>query len=273
MTRTNTTAFMIVIFAYLLVTGCEEVPQEWVFKKTIQLNGIKPLSIIADGDKMWLTDVDNNRMVKTDLDGNILSSFAGLMRPMHITKSGPKIYVPEFLSDTISVLEDKNTTPMQLNVELDGPAGIAVDGETIAIVDFYNHRLVLKNKGETTIFGKQGHADGEFNYPTDVDLFENRIFVADAYNNRVQVFDYEGKLLKVIGWQENIRVAAGLAAGPNRVYVTDFHGGRVLIYDFEGILLRVLETHFDRPTDVYVDGDRMYVANYGGGFVTVFNLK
>ena len=182
-------------------------------------------------------------------------------------------YVPEFFRDTISILGNENRSPMKLDVELDGPAGIDVDNETTAIVDFYNHQLVLINQGKTIIIGKKGHADGEFNYPTDVELFEDKIFVADAYNNRVQVFDYEGKVLKVIGWREDIRVATGLAVGRDRVYVTDFHGSRILIYDFEGTLLNVFENRFDKPTDIFIYQDQMYVANYGGGSITIFNLQ
>lgn len=269
----KTKIFLIISLVYLLGTGCKEVPKEWVFKEEIRLNGIKPLGIIVEGEEMWLTDVDNNRMVKTDLGGNVLRSYPGLMRPMHFAMTGSKVYVTEFLGDTISILRDENRSPMRLDVELDGPAGIDVDDKTTAIIDFYNHRLILNNNGEITIIGKKGHADGEFNYPTDVELFDDQIFVADAYNNRVQVFDYAGKVLKVIGWREDIRVATGLAIGPDRVYVTDFHGSRILIYDFEGVLLKVFEDHLDKPTDIYVNEDLMYVANYGGGSVTVFNLQ
>lgn len=79
--------------------------------------------------------------------------------------------------------------------------------------------------------------------------------------------------LNVIGWKEDIKVASGLAVGPNRVYVTDFHGNRVLMYDFSGALLKIFSDHFDNPTDIFIHQGRMYVANYGGGFVTVISLK
>jgi len=273
MMRNKVRIILVVSLSFLFATGCDEAPREWVFEKKIQLNGIKPLGIIIKDDAIWLTDVDSNRIVKSDFSGNIIKTYTGLMRPMHMAMVGSKVYIPEFARDTITIIDNETPGSMKLDVELDAPAGIAVSDNTSAIIDFYNHRLILNYNGKTSIIGKKGHADGEFNYPTDVELFEDKIFVADAYNNRVQVFDYEGKVLKVIGWQENIRVATGLAVGSNRVYITDFHGSRVLIYDFDGTLLNIFENQFDKPTDIYLYQDRMYVANYGGGSITVFGLQ
>ncbi len=258
---------------YLFFPGCQESQKEWRFENEIKLDDIKPLSVVVVEDQMWLTDVDQNRLVKTDIHGKPITFYPGLMRPMHISYTDYKYYIPEFLRDTITILEDEHFATMPLDVELDAPAGIDVVGNIKAIVDFYNHRLIVINNGKSSIIGKKGHDDGEFNYPTDVALYDDKIFVADAYNNRVQVFDYEGKVLKVIGWNEDINVASGLAVGLDRVYVTDFHGDRVLIYDFNGVLLSILSSHFNKPTDVFINQDHMYVANYGGGSVAVFSLK
>ncbi len=259
--------------AFLLVVGCSGSSVEWRFEKTIHLNGIKPLGIIVEKENLWLSDVDHNRIVKTDTDGIVLRSIIGLGRPMHIALNGGKIYIPEFLHYNITIIDGEKMTTMLLDISPDAPGGIDVKNGIKAIVDFYNHRLILIDHGKHSVIGKKGHADGELNYPIDVTLFEDKIFVADAYNNRVQVFDHSGKVLQVIGWREEIKVAAGLAVGPDRVYVTDFHGNRVLIYNFFGELIKILTTDLDMPTDIFVSSDRMYVANYGGGFITVFHLK
>ncbi len=256
----------------VLLISCQT-EKEWQFEEIIQLNDIKPLGIIVTDEQMWLTDVDRNRMIMTDLKGNLVETYPDLLRPMHIVLKEGKIYIPEFLRDTITILEGEHLIAMPLDIELDAPAGIDVMGNTASIVDFYNYRLILIYDGQTIIIGKNGHADGEFNYPTDVALFEDKIFVADAYNNRVQVFDYNGQVLKVIGWKENIRVATGLAVGPNRIYITDFHGNRVLMYDFNGTLLKIFTDHFDKPTDIFIHNNRMFVANYGGDFISVFIQK
>ena len=253
--------------------GCKEKVKEWQFEKIIETDGIKPLGIVVHDGHMWLTDVDHNRLVKTDMNGKPVSSIDDLGRPMHIAMHDGKIYIPEFLNDKITILEGSNRYTMPVDIPLDAPAGIDVKNGTKAIVDFYSHRLVLLKNGKPFIIGKKGHADGEFNYPTDVALFDDKIFVADAYNNRVQVFDYDGRVTQVIGWQEDIKVATGVAVGPDRVYITDFHGDRVLIYDFYGRLQKIFTGNLDKPTDIFLTADRMYVANYGGGFITVFHLQ
>lgn len=262
--------FSIITFIILVLLGCNQTPKEWKFKEKIMLNGINPLGILVDGKGMWLSDVDRNRLVHTDMRGNIDFTQNELQRPMHISMENEKVFIPEFLDDRISTLSRNLLDSLQIDSDLDAPAGIDISGNVQVIVDFYNHQLVLVVNGKTSIIGEKGHADGELNYPTDVALYGHKIFVADAYNNRVQVFDYEGNVLKVIGWQEKIRVAAGLTISENRVFVTDFHGNRVLIYDFDGQLIKILEEQFDRPTDVYVLENILYVANYKGGFISVF---
>jgi DNA-binding beta-propeller fold protein YncE len=262
-----------IIAITLFCVGCKESQKSWVFKSNIQLDGIKPLGIVVGDTEMWLSDVDNNRLVKTNLIGEVLEVFPDLQRPMHISMANDRLYIPEFLDDTVTVIAKETRSEMKLDFELEGPAGIDVEGNTIAIIDFYNHRLMLNQSGKSSVIGKKGHADGEFNYPTDVELFDDRIFVADAYNNRVQVFDYDGNMTQVIGWQEGIQVASGVAVTSDRVYVTDFHGSRILIYDFYGTLIKVFDQGFDKPTDIYVTGTEMYVANYGGGFISVFSFQ
>jgi len=97
--------------------------------------------------------------------------------------------------------------------------------------------------------------------------------VADAYNNWVQVFDQSGNFIKVIAWQENIKVATGIDVFEDKIFVTDIYGNRLLIYDFEGALLKTLSEVFNKPTDVLVKGVKLYVANYGENTVSVYHYK
>ena len=147
--------YLIASSVFLLFAGCKESPKEWQFEEIIQLNEIKPLGIVVNEGQMWLTDVDNNRIVKTDMHGNLMKSYPGLRRPMHIALSEGKYYIPEFLGDMITILEGGHFEPLVLNINLDAPAGIDIKDDIKAIVDFYNHRLILINDGQTTIIGKR----------------------------------------------------------------------------------------------------------------------
>ncbi|MCZ6898963.1 MAG: NHL repeat-containing protein [Bacteroidetes bacterium] len=245
---------------------------EWTFDREIPLDDITPIGIIYENETLWLSDVKNNRVVNINLRGEILKEHKGFQRPMNISKTGSKIYVPEYATDTIKVIDiDKDKIAiLGFSETLDAPGGVDVEGNLIAVADFFNHRVILQEGPNTTIIGEEGHEDGKLYYPTDVELYNDKIFVADAYNNRVQVFDKTGKSIKIIGWQENIDVATGIALNNKRVFVTDFEGNRILIYDLEGNLLQILTDRFNKPTDIFVFESTLYVANYKGQSVSVF---
>ena len=108
-------------------------------------------------------------------------------------------------------------------------------------------------------------------YPTDVAIYKGKLFVADAYNNRVQVFDLKGNSLQIIGAKDGIRVATGIGIAHGQIFVTDFEGNRILIYDLRGRLQQVLDKDFIQPTDIAVAGSKLYVVNYGKNSLSVFS--
>lgn len=56
-------------------------------------------------------------------------------------------------------------------------------------------------------------------------------------------------------------------------YPTDVEIEEDLIYDLVGNLIQVLEEHLNKPIDLYIDNDTMYVVNYEGYSVSVFIKK
>ena len=268
------------LFGLILFVSCSENKKktaeirehatEWTFSKEIKLDNISPIGIVAEGDFLWLSDVDNNRIVKINGEGKIVEEYEGFQRPMHIAINNSKIYIPEYISDSVKILENGNVSVYSLIEKPDGIGGIAVDGNTVAIADFYNNRIILQQDDNLTIIGKEGHNDGELYYPTDVEIVNNLIYVGDAYNNRVQVFDFKGNYVRIIGWKEGIKVATGLKVTETQVIVSDFDGNRVLVYDLYGKLLQILVNNFNQPTDIEIVGNTMYVINYKGQTISVY---
>ena len=268
---------LVFLFGLIVLSYCsgnkkknEGVTTTWKFSKEIQLDDISPIGIVAEGDFLWLSDVDNNRIVKIDYEGKIIEKYDGFQRPMHIDIQGSKIYIPEYISDTVKILEYGNISAYQLKDKPDAIGGVSVDGNTVAIADFYNHRIILQQDDKVTIIGKEGHNDGELYYPTDVDIKNDLIYVADAYNNRVQAFDFEGNYVRMIGWNEGIKVATGLKVTDTQVIIADFDGNRVLVYDLYGKLLQKLKDKFDKPTDIEVIKGKMFVTNYASQSISFF---
>lgn len=121
--------------------------------------------------------------------------------------------------------------------------------------------------------GKEGHEPGELYYPTDVSFANGLLYVADAYNNRLQVFDLVGKLQRIIVAGDSIRTATGLTVSGGRLFVADFENSRLLVYDLEGNLLQQITGNLAQPTDIAAAEDKIFVANYGSNSVVVFRKE
>ena len=132
--------------------------------------------------------------------------------------------------------------------ELDRPAGLAIDGDEILVVDSRNNRVqkfTLDGK-YVSQFGKQGTGPGEFNLPWGIGLDgDGNIFVADWRNDRVQSFTKDGQWLASFG-QPGTGGDASIARE---------HGGIRMVSRPVGL--------FNRPTGVAVDKDGdVYVADW-----------
>ncbi len=255
----------------LLSCGDEQQSLEWALEEEMSLEKVNPIGLAANEDGIWLSDGDRNRLVLLDDRGRVIRAVDSLDRPMHIAGQGNELYIPTYGNDRIAKFQDGALLDLVLADSLDAPAGVDVSGKQIAIADFYNHRILYSQDGIDFIsFGGEGKAPGQFYYPTDVQIHDGEIWVADAYNNRVQVFDLMGNHLKVLADKEGINAATGIYVGTEEVYITDFESDRVLIVDKEGKLLQVLQEGIQKPTDVLLLDNRLYIANYKSGQLNTY---
>lgn len=249
----------------------DEVNLQWQFKETVVLQKeVRPLSIAFNGDEIWLSEPAQNRLLKINRKGDVLDSITGLERPMNITSFDGKLYVPEYLSDKILIISSNKKDSLQLENQLDAPASIAISSSQIAIADFYNHRIILKSKEQEVFFGSEGSGQSQFHYPTDVKFYKDEIYVADAYNNQIQVFDTTGNFKKIIGVNAAINVASAIDVSENTIAVTDQENNRVLLFDLEGNLIQTLTTKINYPTDVLFVGNELWITNFKTNQLTIF---
>jgi DNA-binding beta-propeller fold protein YncE len=270
----NNKFLIILVFSLLLFSCKEEEDKKWTFEQKIELpEKARPLALAKTGDDIWFSDPEQFRLLKIDTIGNVIDSIVGIKRPMNIDFNKGKLYVPEFLTDTIWVFEDGKKSSLSLNAKPQAPAGLNVKGDTIAVADFYNHRVILQINGQVSFIGKEGHDRGELYYPIDVKIKGEKIYVADAYNHRVQVFNFNGKVLNVIGEQDGINVASAIALNKGGFAATDQENSRVLIYDLNGELKQILTENINYPTDVLFDGNRLFITNFKENSIAFYTLK
>lgn len=268
--------FIYVIAVLLLVTACkekEEIPKEWMLSKTIQLDGVNPIGLTQVNGNLWLSDGDHNRLVKIDEEGQIIETIDSLDRPMHIDAVKETIFIPQYGKDVIETVDKKGRFVMQVSDSLDAPAGISVFENERAIADFYNNRILYFDGANWISFGKEGKAEGEFYYPTDVQITKDKIWVADAYNNRIQVFDKKGGFLQMMGQNQKMNAATGIFVSENEVFVTDFENNRVLVFDKTGKLLQVLTDQIEKPTDMMIKDEVLFIINYRNGKLNLFDKQ
>ena len=81
------------------------------------------------------------------------------------------------------------------------PTGIAIakDGSFYVSDGYGNNRIIKFSVQGKYLFewGQKGNKEGEFNIPHAISLDSNgNVYVADRENNRIQVFDPNGKYIK-----------------------------------------------------------------------------
>jgi len=266
--------FAVLIFV-VLSTSClpkEKVPQQWVFQQSNSLDGVNPIGMALLNDELWISDSDHNRLVRVDTSGVILKTIDGLDRPMHIAATDA-IYVPEYGRDTVAVFKEGDKEVLKVPETLDAPAGISVFKQEKAVADFYNNRILYFNGVSWLSIGKKGNGEGQFYYPTDVQITEDKIWVADAYNHRIQVFDKSGKFLQQMGRDQKMNAATGIYVSSTEVFSTDFENDRILVFDKEGNLKQELTHNVHKPTDMLLYKGDLYSINYRKGTMNRFVLR
>jgi DNA-binding beta-propeller fold protein YncE/Flp pilus assembly protein TadD len=125
-----------------------------------------------------------------------------------------------------------------------------------------------------TTIGQEGRESGQFRQPSGIVVDRSgRVYVADTYNHRVQVFAPDDGFLQTFG-MEGAQGGAllrpkGLAWGPNQLlYVADTGNHRIQAFDQHGAAVLLLGSfgtqpgQFNAPEGVAVDAEQMlYIAD------------
>ncbi|WP_010520582.1 hypothetical protein [Aquimarina agarivorans] len=254
----------------MLAVSCHQSRSDWELLKEHKLEQVRPIGIAVLQNKLWVSDGDHNRLLQIDTDGTILDQVSNFERPMHIATSKDILLIPEYGKDQITTYANGKLDQLTNLPELDAPAGVFKFNNELAIADFYNNAVHFFNGKNWIKIGKKGTDLGQFNYPTDVHINANYIYVADAYNHRVQVFDKSGGFVKVLGENLGINAATGIHVTDQEIFITDFENSRLFVVSHENELLQKITDGVEKPTDMLVFNNQLYVVNYKSGTLSVF---
>lgn len=176
-------------------------------------------------DNIWCVDEGSNMVIKFSPEGRVEMVLGRRPEPVEHVLPGQPV-------------------PPQPEWEFNRPTDVAFDSEDdIFVTDGYvNSRVVKYDKFGNRLkeWGARGAAPGQFHTPhTIVVDAENRLYVGDRENNRIQVFDSNGTFLKQ--WT-NVGAPWALCITPpphQVIYSSDSRPGRIYKLDLNGKILGV----------------------------------
>lgn len=201
-------------------------------------------------DNIWVTDTKTHQVSKFSHDGELLLNLG--------SKGVPGLDGNHFNQPT--------------------DVAVSVDGD-VFVADGYGNNRIAKFSAEGKFlldWGHKGDASGQFHTPHGITLdLENRVYVADRTNARIQVFDEDGNFLYQF---KNNRLGRpwGLEVGGNGyLYVVDGGDlnpkppdrGRLLKLDTSGKILRTWSSFGSDNGQIYWGHD-VAVSKTGNVYVT-----
>jgi DNA-binding beta-propeller fold protein YncE len=194
--------------------------QAWPDIKIVSSHGMR----VDDDGNIWLVDVKGHVVIKCNAEGRVLMILGN--------RQG-----------TAGNNDSKDS--------FNEPTGIAFgkNGDLYISDGYVNARVIKFNRnGEyITQWGRKGTGDGEFNLVHDVCLdSEERVYVADRTNQRVQIFDSNGKF---IGKWTDIGAPWGLiySRKENCIYMADGLNNRIVKLSLDGQVLGTLGSYGKTP--------------------------
>jgi DNA-binding beta-propeller fold protein YncE len=268
------------------------------------INGKKlslPSDVASIGNKLYVVDGDNHRVLVLNLKGKYLFSFGTKGNKngqfffpvgIFVSKNG-EIYVADTKNYRIQKFNAKgkhiktiNSISGKKKIKKVRPVDITVNEKTKEIyVTTKHHVVVVYNQAGKKLreWGGNGKQDGLFRYPGSiVNMSDARVGIVDILNTRVQVFRNKGRFsFQVSGFGVQpgrlIRPKGIAIAGNEYIYISDSYMDVIQVFSPSGKFMHVLGSsgkpyRFTAATGIALNKDKLFVAESFDNKVSVFKL-
>jgi sugar lactone lactonase YvrE len=168
---------------------------------------LRPTGIAASNDRLYVVDTMLNRVVVVTLAGQIVRTFgergegpAQFNFPTNIARAADgRLFVTDTMNFRVQVFDAEGRYLSSFGQlgdgagDFDKPKGIAVDsGGHIYVVEGLNDVVqIFDDRGRLLLaFGGSGSSAGQFWLPTGIAIANDRVYVADSANRRLEIFEY-----------------------------------------------------------------------------------
>ena len=231
---------------FQVVEGWGKLPQD------VKLGQVPGLTVDAQ-DRVYILNRGNPPLIILDRDGNIVAGWGeDVLQDPHGISVGPdgRIYVADRDGQVVvrfnsggslelTIGTRGRASPEQSGIPFNRPTGVALstDGE-IYVSDGYGNSRVHKYAPDGSLifsWGGQGIHPGQFNLPHGICVDgDDRVYVADRENNRIQLFNEEGDYIKA--WGGLLRPTDVAVDAEGNIYASEL-GERVSVLDYGGKVL------------------------------------
>jgi len=184
-------------------------------------------SYLSPDNHIWVTDDQSHVVHKFTKDGKLVMTLGNRDQP-----SDTGYRVGRDIFESLASIK-RAAPPFNL------PTGVAISSAgDIFVSDGYGNARVHKFNAEGKLlfsWGEPGSKPGQFRLPHNIWIDrEDRIWISDRENSRVQIFSTEGKLLDI--WTDLFRPTQVCINVDNTVYISELCR-RISIFTIDGKLL------------------------------------
>ena len=247
-----------------------------------------PTAMTVDSNgNILIADTRNGRIEKFSPDGTFLTSIGLFEEPngVAIDRAG-NIYVAEIGSrHRVQKLGPQGTFIAEWKPGLYGPRRITIGADDSIYVDDSGRNRIVKFSPDGQVlatWGSEGSGEGQFKGISSVavDPANNKVYVADPLNSRIQVFDSTGKFVTkwpVPEWGQTLGFEdLAVDSQTGRLYASSAHMNSVLVFDLNGTRVGSLTPKpadkLEAPSALALVGRKLYVLNMASNHVSVIDL-
>jgi len=286
----------------------------------------RPFGITVDEvENMYITDFGGHNLLIYDRNFNLIQNInpndESILKNPHSVDFDSKenMYITDFGNKKIQKFSKEGEFMKTIIDEdyLKGPATSYFDENENLYVSDYGSNALLKFSKNGAFMGWIGaKQDGTLTNGWEIRLSETsastipggfdrlhmsrvdqneNIYVADTWNNRIQKFSKNGKLIGWIGakqdgtltngWEkEGIAASSSIPGGLNTpvsldisedgdLIIFEFNGNRIQKFSKEGKFIEILATGFNQGYDAKLKNNKLYVVDTGHNKIQIINLS